>query len=125
MKLLKDFKDMAFRTLSKIELETTPNLRHTVIGIVIFFVVCFWIYVLAWLYLFMTGSGDERIKISLIQEWRSFLTLLVSGSTIAAGVTMLKVIFVDKDNDNIPDILEEEEEPNRRIMPPMPPNNKV
>ena len=115
---------MAFRTLSKIELETTPNLRHTVIGIVIFFVVCFWIYVLAWLYLFMTGSGDERIKISLIQEWRSFLTLLVSGSTIAAGVTMLKVIFVDKDNDNIPDILEEEE-PNRRIMPPMPPNNKV
>lgn len=114
---------MAFRTLSKIELETTPNLRHTVIGIVIFFVVCFWIYVLAWLYLFVAGSGDERIKISLIQEWRSFLTLLVSGSTIAAGITMLKVIFVDKDNDNIPDILEEE--PNRRIIPPMPPNNKV
>lgn len=127
MKLLKDFKDMAFRTLSKIELGTTPNLRHTVIGIVIFFVVCFCIYVLAWLYLFMTGSGDERMKISLIQEWRSFLTLLVSGSTIAAGVTMLKVIFVDKDNDNIPDILEEDES-NRRIMPPMPPmppNNKV
>lgn len=124
MKLLKDFKDMAFRTLSKIELETTPNLRHTVIGIVIFFVVCFWIYVLAWLYLFMTGSSDERMKISLIQEWRSFLTLLVSGSTIAAGITMLKVIFVDKDNDNIPDILEEDES-NRRIMPPMPPNNKV
>jgi hypothetical protein len=124
MKLLKDFKDMAFRTLSKIELETTPNLRHTVIGIVIFFVVCFWIYVLAWLYLFMTESGDERMKISLIQEWRSFLTLLVSGSTIAAGVTMLKVIFVDKDNDNIPDILEEDES-SRRIMPPVPPNNKI
>lgn len=123
MKLLQDFKEMAFRTLSKIDLEASPNLRHTVIGIVLFFIFCFLVYVVSWIYLFMMGSGDEKIKISLIQEWRSFLTLLVSGSTIAAGITMLKVIFVDKDNDNIPDVLEEE--PNRRIIPPMSPNNKV
>lgn len=125
MKLLQDFKEMTFRTLSKIELSNSPNLRHTVIGIVLFFIFCFLVYVVSWIYLFMTGSGDERIKISLIQEWRSFLTLLVSGSTIAAGVTMLKVIFVDKNNDNIPDILEEDEQ-NRRIMPPpSPPNNRL
>lgn len=123
MKLLQDFKEMAFRTLSKIELSNFPNLRHTVISVVLFFIFCFLVYVVSWIYLFMMGSGDEKIKISLIQEWRSFLTLLVSGSTIAAGVTMLKVIFVDKDNDSIPDILEEE--PNRKIIPPMPPNNKV
>lgn len=123
MKLLQGFKEMAFRTLSKIRLSNYPNLRHTVIGIVLFFIFCFLVYVVSWIYLFMMESGDEKIKISLIQEWRSFLTLLVSGSTIAAGITMLKVIFVDKDNDSIPDILEEE--PNRKIMPPMPPNNKV
>ena len=117
MKILEAFRDLMQNEIRKAQLKVTPNIKHTIIGIVTFFVICLLIYVFSWLYLFFTNT-DGRTQISLIQEWRSFLTLLVSGSMIAAVITILKIVFVDNNNDGVPDVLEEDENSRRPIMPP-------
>ena len=117
MKILEVFRDLMQNEIRKAQLKVTPNIKHTIIGIVAFFVICFLIYVFSWLYLFFTNT-DGRTQISLIQEWRSFLTLLVSGSMIAAVITILKIVFVDNNSDGVPDVLEEDENSRRPIMPP-------
>lgn len=117
MKILEVFRDLMQNEIRKAQLKVTPNIKHTIIGIVTFFVICFLIYVFSWLYLFFTNT-DGRTQISLIQEWRSFLTLLVSGSMIAAVITILKIVFVDNNSDGVPDVLEEDENSRRPIMPP-------
>ena len=117
MKILEAFRDLMQNEIRKAQLKVTPNIKYTIIGIVTFFVICFLIYVFSWLYLFFTNT-DGRTQISLIQEWRSFLTLMVSGSMIAAVITILKIVFVDNNNDGVPDVLEEDENSRRPIMPP-------
>ena len=108
MKILETFRNLIQNEMRKIQVKATPNIKHAVIALVSFFVLCFTIYVVSWLYLFLTNN-DGRTQILLIQEWRSFLMLLVSGSMIAAVITILKIVFVDNNNDGIPDILEEDE----------------
>lgn len=117
MKILEAFRDLMQNEIRKVQLKVTPNIKHMILCIVTFFVICFLIYVFSWLYLFFTNT-DGRTQISLIQEWRSFLTLLVSGSMIAAVITILKIVFVDNNNDGVPDVLEEDENSRRPIIPP-------
>lgn len=122
MKIIDKIHDLTKMGLSKVQLRLTPTMKRAIFALVAFFVFCFLTYVLTWMYLFFMNN-DVKAQFSLIQEWRAFLTLLVSGSMIAAVITILKIIFVDKDNDGIPDVLEEE--PKRPCPPGFPPKGPM
>ena len=122
MKLLDKIKGLIRSGLQKIQITINPNIKHAIVCIALFFILCFSVYIFSWIYLFF-GDTDEHTKIVLIEEWRSFLTLLVSGSMIAAVITILKIVFVDNNNDGIPDMLENEDNKRDNISPPIFPTN--
>lgn len=126
IKILEKLKDLIRNGLQKIHTGISPSIKYAIAGVVLFFILCFFIYVFSWIYLF-SGNTDEHSKILLIEEWRSFLTLLVSGSMIAAIITILKIVFVDNNSNGIPDVLENEENNNRRpqITPPFHENKEL
>lgn len=63
------------------------------------------LYLCCWVFMFVADSTSTQ-RIQLVSELRQFMVLLVSTSAFTVFSGFLK-LFVDKDNDGIPDVLEQ------------------
>lgn len=89
------------------DVKLTPSMRVSIGCIVLLVVFTFFVYIAGWFFLF-TNTGQVTMRMQLLTEWRSFIALLFSGGFTTAVLFYLK-LSVDKNQNGVPDALEEED----------------